>query len=263
MSLDWLEDNEEAVVRAGVLGKDTLSWLARGDGESSDDGTLGFIASTPTIDRVGDSIDQQTWLLANFRLDPVFLADHDRTKVIGTAVKVGRTAGEDGSPQLRIRVRFDESDLNPTGQLYAYQHRNGFRHAVSVGFRPREAVNRTDLPSDHPLHQDPKTTPRWAAGYLYRHNELLEVSSVSVPCNPQALQLSAELANAESVDAAIKRALDDTVPSQLRTTLLDLLRRDAEVRSVILAAFMAAPSSTGRKATTNTGGDDLAHLWSK
>lgn len=254
MTLDWLEDDEVEITRAAKLGGGLLSWLALGTEETTDDGTVGFVASTPAVDRMGDSVDQQTWRLANYRRNPVFLADHRGNDVVGRVVKVGRTAAEDGAQQLRIRVRFDESDLNPRGQLLAHQHRNGFRSAVSVGFLPGETKSRTELAPDDPLYVDPTKTSRRMAGYLFRHPELLEVSSVGVPANPEALQLSQGLATAEDVDAAIARALSETVPAKLRAQLLDLLRRDAEVRSVILAAYMATPTN---------GGDSLAHLWSK
>lgn len=253
MTIEWLEDTEREVTRASPLGGGLLSWLAMGTGEATDDGTIEFVASTPTVDRMGDSVDQQTWNTRAYKRNPVFLADHRGSDVIGRSIKVGRTTSEDGQPQLRIRVRFDESPLNPRGMLLAHQHREGFRSAVSVGFIPGETTNRTQLPTDHPLFVDGRSTSPWVAGNLYRHNDLLEVSSVGVPANPEALQLSAELVTAESVDAAIERALTETVPSRLRTVLLGLLERDAAVRSAILAAYMAAPSTR----------EGLAHLWSK
>lgn len=253
MTLDWLEDTDVEVTRAGTIGGG-LSWLALAAEEQPKDGTIEFVASTPTVDRMGDSIDQQTWKLANFRRNPVFLADHNGREVVGRVPKAGRTATEAGDQQLRIRVLFDESPLNPKGMLLAHQHRNGFRSAVSVGFIPGETQNRTDLPSDHPLHIDPKTMSRWMAGSLFRHSELLEVSSVSVPANPQAIQLAADLADAENLDAAVTRALNETLPAKLRDLILDLIKKDAEIRRSVVSLFMATPNPT-------RGG--LDHLWSK
>lgn len=256
MTIEWLdgegvEDEAPAVTKAGSLSGGLSSWLVLAAEEQTADGAIEFVASSAAVDRMDDSIDQQTWKLKNFRRNPVFLADHRGTDVVGRCPKVGRTVAEDGSQQLRIRVQFDESELNPRGMLLAHQHRNGFRNAVSVGFIPGESTNRTKLPSDHPLHVDPASKSSWMAGSVYRHCELLEVSSVGIPANPDALQLSAGVS-----DEAISKALDQHLPKRLREIVLDILRRDAEIKRAIVGLLMAQPTNTPAR-----GG--LDHLWSK
>lgn len=246
---DLFGGDDDVVTRALELGGGSLSWLALAADEDTGDGTTEFIASTPTVDRAGDSLDQQTWRLAAYRQNPVILAEHRRDLVVGRAKQVRRTADESGMPQLRIRVEWDESELNPVGQLVAHQHRMGFRRAVSVGFIPHEIKSRTELPSDDPLYQDPAKVSRWMAGYLYRHNELLEVSSVSVPANAQALQLSAEIAEAESVDAAVKRVLAELLPRVLAASITDYLGQP-QGRAEVLAALRAAAPMAKTAATT-------------
>ncbi len=253
MTIEWLTDTEQVVERAWDQGS-SLGWLALAAPETTTDGTSAtsdFIASTGTIDRMGDSVDQQTWKLARYRQNPVIMADH-AVPVIGVAKRVGITEA-DGAKQLRMSVTWDPNPVNVTAAIISEQHRTGFRRAVSVGFIPGEIVNRADLPADHPLYVDSKSTARWQAGYLFRHPQLLEVSSVAVPANPEALQLGLDIAGAEDSGPAWRRALNASVGKDLRERLLELLRTDKEARAVLSAIYLSAP--------TNSGG--LAHLWSK
>jgi hypothetical protein len=244
VTLEWLDqDDGDEPTYAGRLFRGSvacgLTWLGRQeDGAPADDGTIGFVASTAAVDRMGDSIDQQTWKLAAFRRNPVFLGDHDARSVVGRVVRVGRVKGEE-SQDLRIRVRFDDdATVNPRGALLAHQHRNGFRSAVSVGFIPHEATNRTKLSHDDPLYVDEAKTPAWRAGYLFRHNELLEVSSVGVPANAEALQLAADVAAAEASDAAVQRAVREVAPKVDADAIIAALR-DARVRAAVVAIILS------------------------
>jgi hypothetical protein len=257
---DWLDesDSEPEGLYAGEI-RGGLSWLARG-GEPQDDGSIEFIASTGSIDRYGDSIDQGTWRLKSWRDNPVLLADHAPPVIGRGAAKV--VTADDGTKQLRIRAWFDESDVNPVGRLIAHQHRNGFRRGMSVGFLPGEVTNRKDLPEGHPLRVSDPDVSRWMAGYLFRFPELLESSSVAVPANREALQLSLLASRAEDRDGAVSRWLRESTTKAVTDQVLAAIRTNPEVRRAVQALAFSAPS-TGRKATTTTGGDDLAHLWSK
>ena len=253
MTIDWLTDDEtpEDGEYAGKLDRG-LSWLGRATGEV--DGETEFVASTGSVDRMGDSIDQGSWRLASFRANPVILADH-AAPVVGVATKVG-IREVDGAKLLGIRVRWDESAVNPVGMLLAHQHRNGFRRAVSVGFLPTEAVNRTDLPDGDPL-QAPKGTPRWQAGYLYKRPELLEVSSVAVPANREALQLSLDAQRHADHEQALKQFVQQSVPRSVAAEVLDAVRSDPEVRRAVLGLIYS------ERATTQPRQPGLDHLWSK
>lgn len=222
---EWLEDGGPAVVqRDGVA-----YWLIRQVDDETPEGPTGFIASTSTIDRMGDVVDQKSWKLTNYKRNPVILADHDPRSVVGVSTK---TTVEDGS--LRISVRWDDAPVNPLGALLAHQHRSGFRRAVSVGFVPGEAVSRVDLPESHEAKVS-ADVPRWSAGYLYRKPELLEVSSVAIPANPQALQLSAHAREAETDEGQILRLLGEGLDTKIRTIVLDAVQRDRSVRNAVLA----------------------------
>lgn len=222
---EWLEDGGPAVVQ-----RDGVShWLIR-QVEDEPGKPTRFIASTSDPDRMRDVVEQR-WVLGPYKRNPVILADHDPRYVVGVSVK---TAVE--SDQLTIAVKWDDSDpaINPLAALIAHQHREGFRRAVSVGFVPGEAVSRVDLPEKHPAKVGPDTD-RWKAGYLYRKPELLEVSSVAIPANPQALQLSARVRETEDESEQIRRALAEGLDAKIRSIVLDAIQRDRSVRNAVLA----------------------------
>lgn len=259
--LKWVDEapdagNAEDGPYAGLLvqrdqdGREGLGpvlWVARASaGTTNDDGTTDFVASTGAVDRVGDVIDQASWRLASFRANPVILYEH-YVPVVGQAVKVGITDDGAGNKRLTIRVLWDTADCNPSGILAAHQHEAGFRHAVSVGFMPGAFQSRTELAPDHPLFVDSAETPRWRAGYLYTRCELLEVSTVAVPANREALQLSMDARRAAAEKggdwfAAAKTLLRGIAPTKSSADdLLEAARTDPRFRALVLSMVLGEP----------------------
>lgn len=150
-----------------------------------------FIASTASVDRMGDIVDQ-SWDLAAYLRNPVILQNHDyHAPVVGMATRAAVEAGA-----LVIDVLFDTSGHNPDGQRLASQVAAGFVRACSVGFRPSSVTPRSSLPEGDPRKAD--------RGYVLAGNELLELSIVSVPANAEALaQRSAPID--EMVSAIVAR----------------------------------------------------------
>ena len=237
-------DDEAPQYAHEIKGRDYPGWLVRG-GDPNEDGTVDFTASTADEDRAGDIV-EQSWRLANFRRNPVFLDNHDHRSVVGRAEST-KVPKETGS--LTLRIRFDDSPLNPAGQLVAHQHRNGFRRAVSVGFRPGKSIHRSKLPSDDPRRLEPSETLRtWDIGFVYQRSELLELSSVSVPMNPAALQLSMYAAEVDPVDSddgdefeAVRRIVTETLDAALAAKLIELAKTDPDFRRVIRAMWNSSP----------------------
>jgi phage head maturation protease len=238
-------DDEAPQYAHAIKGRDYPGWLVRG-GDPNEDGTIDFVASTADEDRAGDIV-EQSWRLANFRRNPVFLNNHDHRDVVGKA-ESSKVPKETGN--LTLRIRFDDSDVNPTGQLVAHQHRNGFRRAVSVGFRPGKSIHRSKLPADDARRLEPSETLRmWQIGFVYQRSELLELSSVSVPMNPAALQLSmyaAEIDPDASEDPAdeqeaVRRIVEETLDAALAAKLVALAKTDPDFRRVVRAMWNAAP----------------------
>lgn len=122
-------------------------------------GGFSVIASTPAVDRQGESIDQNGWDLTNYKNNPVILWAHDYSSL--PIAKANNTGVVDN--QL---VQDGEFASHSFAQEVKQAYIDGFLNTVSVGFIPLERN-----------------------GNVITKAELLEVSFVPVPANPQALSL--------------------------------------------------------------------------
>jgi len=139
--------------------------------EKSDE-TVRFIASTGSTDRYGDIIDQNGWELEAYRRNPVVLLNHQTNQL-----PIGKGTVEVVDGNLMIDVQFDKED--ELAQKVEHKAKNGFMHAVSVGFNPVEAINRSELPEEHKAYSK-------RGGNYFTKAELLEVSVVTIPANSEA-----------------------------------------------------------------------------
>ena len=242
-----LFDSHPSIDKAGRLPGDRgLSWLSlaadapdnEGAGADLEPEETEFVSSSGVIDRHSDFVEQTTWKYDRYKRNPVMLYEH-RAPVVGRATKTWKARDAEGNWQLRQRFVFDAHESNPTGMLVAHQHKNGFRKAVSVGFIPGEIISRTELPPDDPRWVNPGDKSKWSAGFVFRHNELLETSSVAVPANHEALQAASLVAEAESTDSAIDRYLGETLPKAVRDIVADAIRSDVEIRRSLLGIIRA------------------------
>jgi HK97 family phage prohead protease len=122
----------------------------------------GVIGSDGSIDRHGDTINPKGWVLDNFQKNPVILLNHNYTGLpIGKAVNVRRKADS-----LTFDIQFSKTyELAKT----AYELlKEGILNAWSVGFIPLEFG---------------KAGGEWTINKM----ELLELSLVTVPANPNAV----------------------------------------------------------------------------
>lgn len=152
--------------RLGLRG--AIHCEVRQPGDMPDDmPMMDFIASDNSVDRYGESIDQNGWQLDNFRKNPVVPDSHDYSsvsKILGRATNVQVRDG-----RLTNRVEF--AIVNPLGNLAYKMAQGGFIKSQSVGFIPLEWEN--GLGADQPAR-------------TYKKQELLEISLVAVPANPGA-----------------------------------------------------------------------------
>lgn len=151
------------------------------------DRTLRFIGTDESEDRDGDIIKADGWKLENFNKNPVFLPFHDYGRVpIGKAIAINKSIG---SSALMFDIKFPTveefcSDPEHPSQEFKLSdtiymaYKNGYMNAVSVGFIGLESEERDDQ----------KDLPGWQRGRVFTSQELLELSAVSVPSNPNALQ---------------------------------------------------------------------------
>lgn len=122
------------------------------------------IASTPTIDRMGDIVEP---LGAEYSLPIPFLIDHDHSEAIGEVELAEVTRA---GIRFRARVRKIAEPGLAKDMVDRGWHllKHGLRKAVSIGFRPLEF---DQLPG---------------GGIRFRKWEWFELSAVTVPANAEA-----------------------------------------------------------------------------
>lgn len=171
-------------------------YLTRKEGE-----ILG-IASTESFDRDGESIKQAGWDLSNFKQNPVILVGHNYQEFpVGKATDI---FVEDG--KLLFKAVFSESTQKAKE---AYQLvKEGILSAFSVGFIPREYDNND--------------------ASIITKAELLEISIVPVPSNPEAVVMAKSFTSENEIAKYIvKNFLDES------ETDPDISKKEEEAKSDI------------------------------
>ena len=139
---------------------------------SQDSPVIDFVASTEAVDRYGEVIRAEGWRLDNYRRNPVFQNAHQYGDILFTLGRALIT--EVRGNALYQRVEF-ATEVNPMARIAYGLYRGKFLNAVSVGFLPLRWENGGE------------NSP-WRRRHL--EQELVEVSAVGIPANPEALQLA-------------------------------------------------------------------------
>jgi len=148
--------------------------------------TIEMIGSSEDFDRIGDRVIMSGVQLANFKKNPVILANHsygidEKPTCIGKAIDVSVQG-----TQLIFKIQFADT---VNGQEWYYLYANKFMNASSIGFIPLES------------------TPNNQGGYDFLQIELLELSLIPIPCN----------------QACIQRAFDD---NKISKSLFNLINKN-------------------------------------
>jgi hypothetical protein len=207
-------------------------------GESSPSGPcLDFIASDDSLDRYDEVISASGWRLDTYRRNPVFQNAHQYGDILFTLGKaliteVRSVAGSPcerstphsalRDPHLFQRVQF-ATDVNPIARIAYGLYQGKFLNAVSVGFIPLRWVDANGVEHTAPSVSAPEGAGRGGlvsssldvqprqneAGTAqrstrcrrkYLEQELLEVSAVGIPANPNALALALKSGAIEKSD---------------------------------------------------------------
>uniref|UniRef100_A0A6M3KS13 Putative prohead protease n=1 Tax=viral metagenome TaxID=1070528 RepID=A0A6M3KS13_9ZZZZ len=132
-----------------------------------------FTASTSTQDRDGEVIDAAGWDLKNFKKNPVIMYAHDyRSLPIGKASRVWLHNGT-----LKNTVEFPPEGTYEFADIVERLVDTGYLKTESVGFIPKKWED-----------GDGEKAPR----RTYTKQELLEISIVPIPSNPDALRNAVE-----------------------------------------------------------------------
>ena len=136
--------------------------------------TLRFVGSSPSPDRHGDVVNAKGWNLDNFKKNPVFLWQHNQNEA-----PIGNSINEfvDEEKGLVMDIFFHGLTEKSAEALMLYNA--GVMKGVSVGFRPLELKEMDD--------EERKDLGMSPFGTYYESQELLELSAVSIPANPDAL----------------------------------------------------------------------------
>jgi hypothetical protein len=163
-----------------------------GEGESPAC-TLDFVASDETLDRYDEIISASGWRLGNYRRNPVFQNAHQYGDIIFTLGKALITEVRGG--RLFQRIEF-ATEVNPMARIAYGLYKGKFLNAVSVGFIPVRWENGPAQSSSASASSSSSVPFR----RRYLEQELLEVSAVGIPANPNALQLGLKTGAIEKAD---------------------------------------------------------------
>jgi hypothetical protein len=171
-------------------------------------GRLQAVLSTEVEDRQGDIIRSEGWRLDNFLKHPVLLASHN---YISLRAQIGEWESvEVRGKRLVGTARYYVAEGNEEAD-WAFNLASKGRAAYSVGFLPdmEKAVER-ELPGGR-------------RGYEYKGQELLEVSQVTIPANPNALQLMVKnFALDPAVEEITQEMLEEGEKKKARKDMLEM-----------------------------------------
>jgi Escherichia/Staphylococcus phage prohead protease len=198
----------ERLLRAATIEK-----AAGGDGARR----ITFIASDETVDRYGDIIRASGWKLENFRRNPVLLWAHSsREPPIGRVPDI-RVEGT----RLIADCDFVPEGVDPFADLVWTLIDQKFVNASSVGFMP--------LADPKVIRDDDDMI----TGFEFNDQELLELSVVPVPANPQALAV----ARAFGADADAQRRLFERDERAIARVAADARRRSITLARLRVGHF--------------------------
>ncbi len=156
-----------------------------------------FVMSDASVDRMGDVIEQNGWVLRNFKNNPMALFNHDSDMPIGRWKNVRVEGG-----QLIGELEFGPEGACPITDKMRSFVAAGMMRAVSVGFRPLVA---------EPLDGSK------VGGVRFKASELMECSLVSIPANPNALAVAKSLNLSDDVRQLVfGKSADETSDADRR-----------------------------------------------
>ncbi len=166
-----------------------------------DEGILKAIISSGLPDRSNEIVDQESWKLENYRLNPVVMWGHDHSiPAIGQCLSLGLNDKRMLEAEMKFAVK-ESKFAKEIFDLYA----GGFLRAFSVGFMVGTYEEKGDV-------------------IILRDNELIEFSAVNVPMDALALskslQKEIDLTN-KSIEALknARKAIDEIIENKPKNKL--------------------------------------------
>lgn len=203
--------------------------------KSKDSRKVTFVASDGTRDSAGTVLNQDGWDLERFNKNGIIGYQHkvyggwDDTDNPDNVIGKGHAYVEDG--KLMVDIEFEPKEINELAEKVYQKILFGSLKAVSVGFLP---IGKGEWGKGEEAVGGTKPT------YYYAGQQLLEVSVVNIPANPNALKKAFD-AEAEEVkalrEAEEKRLEDENKPdtqdeAELETKAVD----DLEIQRTLTVA---------------------------
>lgn len=145
------------------------------------DRILTFRGSDETVDRHGDIVRVGGWDLKNYKNNPVFLMFHDSWSLpAGRTLRVYKDMQDSEAPEnrsLKFNVYFPKGNEISDAAFASFN--DGLMNAVSVGFRVLDYNYPTSKEERESLGLGPY-------GAEIKKQELMELSAVPIPANPNA-----------------------------------------------------------------------------
>jgi uncharacterized protein len=201
-----------------------------------------FIGSTESPDRSDDIVSVDGWEVENYLKNPVFLWAHDYSvPPIGKCVSL---VVDKQNRRLLFDVYFptieELSDINNPSEhakmvdMVFKMYKTKLLSATSVGFKSKKYKVRAD--------QDDK--PTYERGLLFEGQELLELSAVPVPANPEALAIIRGMGDnsiTKSFDGYLNKSNENV------TTESEVKKMELENRIKALEAKIAVIEATEKE----------------
>ena len=190
--------------------------------------TVTFIASDDTRDSAGTVLNQDNWDLSRFNKNGVIGYQHkvyggwDDTDNPDNVIGKGNAYIE--NKKLMVDITFEPAEINPLAEKIYQKIMFGSLRAVSVGFLP---IGRGRFGEG-----DDSDT------YYFAGQQLLEVSVVNIPANPNALKKSLE-AESEYLEAERKRLLAEAQSEEPTPEPKEEIRDDSSVDMTLTMARAA------------------------
>ena len=176
--------------------------------------TFRVVASSEDVDRAGEVIKADGWDYENFMKNPVIIANHiyKIENIVWKATKIG-------IENNKLIIEWVFSEVNPLWKLLADLYDEWMVKTVSVWFIPKQR------------QEDNRR--------VITHAELLELSFVAVPCNPNALSLDQKELLQKGIEAWIlmkeesEEEMKDDEKKLLNKILEELTDIKASLKSLV------------------------------
>lgn len=194
--------------------------------------TVTFVASTSTVDRHKTVLNQDNWQIENFNNNPVIGYQHDLyggdmcnkadpDDVIGRGSarveEIQVKDSEQKEKQLLVGITFEEKDVNEKADKIFKKIQAGTLNSVSVGFIPIGEGRKGKL-----VEEDGKQKTINEDVFYFDGQELLEISVVNIPANPEANRRSMKDQTTKALHV-VKRLLGKSYTEIEKMTVGDVM----------------------------------------